>query len=81
MPCGEPVEMEREDKVQLGGELLENCCQESQQSRESGKSMKRLWTNEPVFSFCFRMSICIVQTSECCVFGASVVLVCELVWV
>ena len=44
------------------------------------KSMKRIRTNEPGFLF-FKMSICIVQKSECCGFGASVVLVHKLVWV
>ena len=34
------------------------------------KSMKRIRTNETWF---FKMCICIVQKSECCVFSASVV--------
>ena len=42
--------------------------------KEEEKSSKRLQTNESVF---FKVSICIVQKSECCVFGTSVVLVCE----
>ena len=36
------------------------------------KLMKIIWTNEPVFLRC------IVRKSECCIFGASVVLVCKL---
>jgi len=35
VPCVKPVEIKREDKVQLGDELFENDCQESRQSRES----------------------------------------------
>ena len=38
--------------------------------------MKRIRTNEPGLLF-FKVSIHIVQKSECCVFGASVVLVCN----
>ena len=45
------------------------------------KSTKRIRTNEPVFClFVFQDEyICLVQKSECCVFGASVVLVRKLV--
>ena len=45
------------------------------------KSMKRIRTNEPCFSRFTIAQTGIVQKSECCVFGASVVLVRKLVWV
>ena len=37
--------------------------------------------NSDKWTWFFKMSLCIVQKSECCVFGASVVLVHKLVWV